>query len=378
MKRTMLVTLDFPPMVGGVASYWSNLGRLMPSDGFCVLAEESDSSLDFDVNQSYLIYRQNLISRRRWLWPKWLPLLWAMFRLARMKKIQKFIVAHVLPTGTAALILKKILRVPYVVSIHGLDVAWAHRNKRKSWLAKLIFKNAESVIVNSDFTRQRLQSLCQVAPGKIHLVYPCPNINVAPLITPRAEFLKKYNLENKKFILTVGRLIERKGQDKVIDALPRVMRAAPDAVYLIVGRGPKLAELRAKVTELKLERQVRFFTDILDAELPAFYQNAELFIMPSRQLDDGDVEGFGIVYLEANYYGLPVIAGRSGGAAEAVEQGVSGLLVDPLSVNDIAQAIMSLLTNPARAREFGERGRRRVMERFTWAEQARGLIKALE
>jgi len=386
MKRTMLVTLDFPPMVGGVASYWANLGRLMPSDRFFVLAEESDSSLDFDVNQSYLIYRQNLISRRRWLWPKWLPLLLAMWRLARMKKIQKFIVAHVLPTGTAALILKKIRRIPYVVSIHGLDVAWAQRNKRKKWLTRLIFKNAESVIVNSDFTRQRLQSLCHVAPGKIHLVYPCPNINVAsaatrpggPAIMPRAEFLKKYNLENRKYILTVGRLIERKGQDKVIEALPRVMRAVSDITYLIVGRGPKLAELQARVKDLKLERQVKFFTDILDSELPAFYQNAELFIMPSRQLADGDVEGFGIVYLEANYYGLPVIGGRSGGAAEAVEQGVNGLLVDPLSVNDIAQAIMSLLTNPVRAREFGERGRRRVMERFTWAQQVKELVKAIE
>ena len=100
--------------------------------------------------------------------------------------------------------------------------------------------------------------------------------------------------------------------------------------------------------------------------------------MPSRQLEDGDVEGFGIVYLEANHYGLPVIAGRSGGAGEAVEHGLNGLLVDPLSVNDIAQAIMSLLTNPVRAREFGERGRRRVAERFTWSEQARELVKALE
>jgi len=185
-------------------------------------------------------------------------------------------------------------------------------------------------------------------------------------------------LENKKFILTVGRLIERKGQDKVIEALPRIMRVAPDVTYLIVGRGSKLDELRMKVKDMKLNRQVRFFTDILDSELPAFYQNAELFIMPSRQLADGDVEGFGIVYLEANFYGLPVIGGRSGGAAEAVEQGVNGLLVDPLSVNDIAQAIMSLLTNPARAREFGERGRRRVAARFNWAEQAKELIRAID
>ena len=378
MKRTMLVTLDFPPMIGGVASYWANLARLMPSDRFFVLAEEGDSSLDFDVNQSFLIYRQNLISCRRWLWPRWLPLLWAMYRLARMKQIQRFIVAHVLPTGTAALILKKILRIPYNVSIHGLDVAWAQRSKRKKWLTKIIFKNAESVIVNSDFTRQRLQSLCHIAPGKIHLVYPCPNVVAAPAEVSREEFLKKYNLENKRFILTVGRLIERKGQDKVIEALPRIMRAVPAVAYLVVGRGPKLDSLRASVKELKLEKQVRFCTDILDSELPAFYQNSELFIMPSRQLEDGDVEGFGIVYLEANHYGLPVIAGRSGGASEAVEHGINGLLVDPLSVNDIAQAIMSLLTNQVRACEFGERGRRRVAERFTWSEQARELVKALE
>lgn len=378
MKRTMLVTLDFPPMVGGVASYWANLSRLMPSDNFFVLAEESDSSLDLDVNQSFLIYRRSLLSHRRWLWPKWLPLFWEMFRLARHLRIQKFIVAHVLPTGTAALILKKILRLPYVVSIHGLDIAWAQKNQRKKWLAKLIFRNAEAVIVNSDFTRRELYRLGAVAADKVHLVYPCPNVSAATATVSRVEFLKKYNLENKKFILTVGRLIERKGQEKVIEALPRVLSAAPDAVYLIVGQGPKLGELREKVKERKLDRQVKFFSDILDSELPAFYQNAALFVMPSRQLENGDVEGFGIVYLEANFYGLPVIAGRSGGAAEAVEQGVNGLLVDPANVNDIAQAIISLLTNENRARELGERGRRRVMERFTWPEQARKLMRAIE
>jgi len=370
MKRTMLVTLDFPPIVGGVASYWANLARLMPSDRFFVLAEESDSTLDFDVNQSYLIYRQNLISRHRWLWPRWLPLLWAMYRLARMKQIQRFIVAHVLPTGTAALILKKLICISYIVSIHGLDVAWAQRSTRKKWLTKLIFKNAESVIVNSDFTRQRLQSLCHIAPDKIHLVYPCPNMIVAPAAANREEFLRKYNLENKKFILTVGRLIERKGQDKVIESLPRVMRAVSDVIYLVVGRGPKLDSLRARVKELKLEKQVRFFTDILDSELPAFYQNAELFIMPSRQLDDGDVEGFGIVYLEAALFGLPVVAANSGGCSEAVLDGQTGLLIEPGNISDLTAKIGLILQDNDLYRKMVQTSQNRANNAFRWPAEA--------
>ena len=244
MKRTLLVTLDFPPMFGGVANYWANLSRFFPSDQFVVLAPEFDDSLDFDIKQSYLIYRKNLLSKNKWLWPKWLPLLYHTFMLVRCEKIKKIIVAHILPIGTVALVLKKLLRVQYVVSIHGLDINLTQASNRKRKLAKLIVENAEKIIANSNYTKQLLIDLGYCDAEKVEIVYPCPNISYdQKQENIIAEIKNKYNLQNKKIILTVSRLVERKGHDKVIQSLPKVLEKIPNAVYLIVGAGANLKYL---------------------------------------------------------------------------------------------------------------------------------------
>ena len=211
-----------------------------------------------------------------------------------------------------------------------------------------------------------------------NIIYPCPSASCQNINQERIEELRqKYNLQNKKVLLTVGRLVERKGHDKVIEALPNILRQVPSVVYLIVGNGENYKKLKQLVEKNSLQDRVLFFTDVLDSELPYFYCLADVFIMPSRRLDDGDIEGFGIVYLEANCYAKPAIAGRSGGAVEAVEHNVTGLLVDPMSVNEIAQAVISLFRNEKRAQELGERGRNRVNLRFHWAKQAEKLRKLL-
>jgi phosphatidylinositol alpha-1,6-mannosyltransferase len=374
MMRTMLVTLDFPPQCGGVAVYWANLCRQLDGGNLTVLAPEGASTFEFDVKQKYLIYRRRLLSAERWLWPKWLPLLYYMWKCVKQAGAEQIIVAHVLPTGTAAYILKKLAGVPYVVSAHGLDIALTRACARKLFLTKLILKNAKAIIANSEFTRHELLKFNGVVPEKVSVVYPCPNsVGTAPEAVALTEFIKKYDLGGKKIILTVARLIERKGHDKVISAMPQILRACPNAIYLIVGHGAERQKLEALAERGGVRKQVFFFPDILDSELPFFYLAADVFVMPSRLLENGDVEGFGIVYLEANAYGKPAIAGLCGGAVEAVEHNVNGLLVDSENANEIAQAIISLLINENRARELGERGRRRVEEKFNWAEQARRL-----
>ena len=378
MKKTLLITIDFPPMFGGVANYWANLGKHLPGDEFFVLAPEYSHSLDFDIKQNYLIYRHNLISRSRWVWPKWLPFLYQTWKLVRLEKIKKLIVAQVLPGGTVALILKLLLRVPYVVSIHGLDLAMTQASQRKSMLARLVFRHADSIIANSEYTKNELLNTKCCDKLSVDVVYPCPNINFEEVLDSRkVKFRERFNLQGKKIVLTLGRLVERKGHDKVVEAFNQVVNRVPDAVYLIVGSGPRQELLKNKVESHGLDGRVLFFDDVLNHEIPLFLDLAEVFVMPSRQLEDGDIEGFGIVYLEANSFGKPVVAGRAGGAVEAVEHGVNGLLVDPHSVNEISQAVCSLLESPQKSRELGERGRRRVLEKFTWAEQAKVLEKIL-
>lgn len=378
MLRTLLITLDFPPMTGGIANYWANLGQHFDAGDFIVLAPEYDNSLEFDVKQKCLIYRKTLVAPRAWFWPKWLPMIFEAAKIIRREKIQKIIVTHVLPAGTAAYLLKMIIHVPYIVSLHGLDVALSQSSARKRWLARQIIRNAENVIVNSDFTKKMILNLNLCAENKIIVVYPCPSVvKMKILDNVRARLIENYHLQDKKIILTVGRLIERKGQDKVIQALPQILEKVPNAVYLIVGNGDYLKYLQEQIVALKLENKVLIFTDIADYELPVFYEMADVFAMPCRELENGDVEGFGIVYLEANFYGKPVVAGNSGGAVDAVENNVNGLVVDPLSLNEISGAIVSLLTDENKAREMGERGRKRVVEKFNWKEQVKKIVEIL-
>lgn len=377
MRRTLLLTIDFPPMFGGVANYWANLCRYLAHDKILVLAPECNDSLDFDIKQNYLIFRANLISRQRWLWPKWLPLLLEAWRLVRQEKIERVIAAQVLPAGTVALILKIFLRVPYVISAHGLDLKRPLSSRRKTWLMRKILKSAAAIIANSQFTRRLLKEICSCCAEKTSIVYPCPNI-AANNNVKIGELADKLGLRGKKIILTVGRLIERKGQDMVIKAMPKVLKNVPEAVYVIVGNGESLERLKALVHELRLNEQVRFCEDVTDEELPSYFAASDVFVMPCRELPDGDVEGFGIVYLEAGSFAKPVICGECGGAMEAVEKDVTGLWVDPIDIEKISQAIVSLLTDEARAQEMGRTGAERVACQFQWPEQVKKLIAILK
>lgn len=378
MRRTLLLTMDFPPMRGGVAAYWANLVRYFPCDDLVVLAPEYDNSLDFDIKQNYLIYRRNILSKKEWLWPKWLPFFFHAWRLARREKIKYIIVGQVLPGGTIAMLLKRLLKIPYAVSFHGLDIALAQNSSRKRALLERIIRHADRLIVNSKFTCREVEKLAVAQKKPIKVVYPCPNTRKG--IIDEALYqktLKEYHLKGKKVLLSVGRLIERKGHDKVLQALPSVIKTVPDVMLLIVGRGAYLHELENLARKYRVEHYVQFLQEVMNDELSCLYHACDVFVMSSRQLANGDVEGFGIVYLEANTFGKPVIAGASGGAVEAVKHMVNGLLVQPTNTNELAQAMISLLTNKQKAEILGAQGAKRVEEKFSWQVQANRLIEFL-
>lgn len=378
MKKTLLVTIDFPPMFGGVANYWGNLVKHFSPNDLMVLAPEYKDSISYDTKQEQVICRRRLFSDSVWLWPKWLPLVVETFKICRREGIEKIIVAHALPTGYTAWLVKFFLGIPYVISAHGLDIALAARNSRKRKLLEFIVRGAESIIVNSEFTKGLMMAVTGADVNKIKVIFPCPNVVYQKVSADKLNTIKnKYNLHGKKIVLTVSRLIERKGQDKVIMALPEVIKEIPEVVYLIVGRGPQLNTLKSLVHSLRLTDKVVFFEDILNDELPMFYTLQDVFIMPTRELADGDIEGFGIVYLEANAFGKPVIAGRSGGAVEAVIHGVNGLIVDPLDVRAIGLALIDLFRDERKAKELGLNGGKRINEKFNWAQQAGELKKVL-
>ncbi|MCE5218894.1 glycosyltransferase family 4 protein, partial [bacterium] len=185
-------------------------------------------------------------------------------------------------------------------------------------------------------------------------------------------------LDDAPVLLTVGRLVERKGHAAVIRALPQVVAQLGPVSYVIAGSGPEESRLRAEVEALHLQERVRFAGAVADEQLPDFYHLCDLFVMPTRELRDDPVEGFGIVYLEANAAGKPVLATRCGGVADAVEDQVSGVLLEPGDEGALVEAIISLLGDPARLQQMGQAGLRRVRERFTWDRIAQEFLEGLD
>jgi len=178
----------------------------------------------------------------------------------------------------------------------------------------------------------------------------------------------RHHLQEKNVVLTIARLVERKGIDVVIKAMPMVLEAIPNVVYLVIGLGPYKGKLERLARDLGLEGRVIFVGHVSDEELPLYYCACDVFVLVSRTLTDkGEMEGFGIVYLEAGACGKPVVAGRGGGVEEAVEDGVTGLLVDPLDVGEIAEAIVRILKDKELAKRLGENGRKKAMKQPDWS-----------
>jgi len=389
IKKTLLVTLDFPPRLGGVATFYYNVCKNLPPNKIVVLAPEQAGSEIFDQKQNFTIIRKKLLNQFPETFPKgiggifkiaatirWLSLIKHLAQTIKNHQIELIQVGQILPLGTLALIYKKRKNIPYVIYVHGLDITLPQKFMRKKTLLKKIIANAQNIIANSYWTKDELIKL-GAEREKVIVVHPGPNLKAEQAREWKTkEIAERCELTGKKILLTVGRLVERKGHDLVIKALPKIIQAVPNVIYLIVGAGPQQKKLAGLVNQNNLGNYVQFIGSVAQADLASFYQICDAFIMPARQLPNGDVEGFGIVYLEANLFGKPVIGGRSGGVGEAVIDGQTGILVNPESVEEIAQAAIKLLTDQAYAERLGLQGLQRVEEEFDWQSQTE-KIKAI-
>jgi len=377
MVKSLLVTLDYPPQVGGVAVYYEHLANEFPDGSALVLTVAEGNGKK--IQETPGVIRRLLLFKSNLIWPKWLPLLWQIWKIVRQNKIKLIQVGQILPVGTAVYILNKFLKIPYMVYCHGMDVMTASQSPRKKILARKILKNAEFIAANSEFTKEKILEY-GVRPQNVTIVYPCPNMKLRREVLPKEiEALRnKYSLLNKKIILTTGRLVERKGHDVVLGALHKLKESVPEAHYVIIGEGPMEEAVKQMVKTLGLEDSVSLIGKVSDYELAAWYEICDVFVMISRQLKNEDAEGFGIVYLEANMFGKPVIAGKSGGVAEAVSDNETGILIEPTDQHEILSAIEKLLKNPEEAKRLGENGRRRVEQNFQWNKQAQPLIARIQ
>lgn len=374
MKKTLLLTLEFPPDIGGVSTYYKNLCEELPPKDLCVLAPEKEGCKSYDKEKLFTIYRREFYSKT-FFWPKWAGLLRTVFPIIKKENVQNILVGNILPLGYIAYLVKMKYKIPYLIFTHGMDIAMLRGRKR--FFAKQIFQNTNGVFSNTHFTKHIVEGY-GYPHEQITTVYPCPD--TIPHAPPNeiVRLKKLYNLYNKKILLTVGRLVERKGHDVVIRSLPKILQKFSDTLFVIVGEGEYRQNLEQLVKDLQLEDHVLFTGNLSRIELSTMYELCDIFVMPARQLYDYDVEGFGTVYLEANYFGKPVIGGKSGGVSEAVLDGKTGLLIDPQNSNDFVMAVFTLLENPDFAHRLGYQGMDRVHSQFHWNRQAEKIKSVLE
>lgn len=370
MKKTLLVTIDFPPAVGGVATYWKNVCQSVPADKLVVLTAPTDQQ-EADGQFKCKVIRKPLFFQL--LWPRWLKGIKQVYKTYRQEGCEQILVGQLLPIGSVAYLLKRFFKVSYSVQIYGMDLLMAKQHPRKYRLAQKILKSADKIFVNTraigtmvrHYTDQKLDSV---------VIYPVPPS--VPVIDDalKSSLIENHNLRGKKIVLTVGRLVARKGQDTTLGAMLHVWQDNPDVVYAMVGDGPDRERLEEMAESNK--HRVIFTGTVSDDERNAWLSLADVFVMPSRQTDD-DVEGFGIVFLEANQFAKPVIGGKSGGVAEAVLHEKTGLLVDPEDVDVVARAIKKILNDPDYAKTLGENGKKRLEKELTWKDNINKFIEEL-
>lgn len=354
--RYLLATLEYPPFHGGVAHYYGHLIANWPSSSDIAVITNQDNQLQAKTGY----------------WP-WRRALWTIGRLVRQQSVDFVLVGQILPLGTAVWLLSFIIPIKYGVFLHGMDWSLALSQPRKSWLAAKIIKRSAVVLVANNYVAKLVKQRLPDIEDRLLVINPGLDNCQPPAISDKYlnDLRHQYHLDGHQILLTVGRLVERKGVDKVIMALPALLKKYPQLNYVVIGQGPYLEACRQLASELSVDDALIFIDNADDRQRSAWYQLADIFIMPSRQIGD-DFEGFGIVYLEANQAGKPVIAGRSGGVGDAVIDGLNGLLVDPESVDEIIAAIMKLLANDDLRQKLGKTGQERLKD-FLWPVQAKKI-----
>jgi len=372
VRRTLLVTNDFPPRAGGIQSYVQSLAERLPADELVVYAPSWNGDAAFDATQPFPIYRH----------PGSLMLPGPSVRRRAAELVREHDIRAVWYGAAAPLsLLTPALRVEgvtrTVASTHGHEVGWSMLPGARRALRR-IGRTNDVITFVSQYARRRISSA--LGPDAA-LEYLPPGVRVdtfRPDAAARRLVRAKYGLADSPVVLSVSRLVSRKGQDSLIRAVPQIVERVPQAKVLIVGDGPDGPRLRTMVDSLGLRQQVLFAGRIPWSELPAHYAAGDVFAMPCRTRGSGlDVEGLGIVFLEAAASGLPVIAGRSGGAPETVQSGHTGTVVDGRDVGAVACAVTDLLDDRTRATQWGANGRDWVRRTWNWDRSAERLAELL-
>jgi phosphatidylinositol alpha-1,6-mannosyltransferase len=366
VPKTLVVTNDYPPRVGGIQRALEALVATFPPDRVAVLCPAWDGADAFDARAAYRVIRQP----ERFLWPT--------RSVARRvhAAVEEFGAEVVLfgATYPLALLGPRLAKrgTPYVAAAHGFEY-WLSIAPGAHGLLRRATSRASRVVVMCSAFIARVVRTAVPERVPVSLMYSGADADV---FRPDVEFegiRRAHGADDRKLIVCVSRLVPRKGQDVLIRAMTEVRARVPDAALLLVGDGP----YRQRLEEMALEAPdgaVLFAGEVSESDLPRYYRAGEVFAMPCRNRLGGlEVEGWGNVFIEAAACGRPVVVGNSGGARETLIDGVTGVLVNGKDVSAVADAVAGLLEDPARANAMGAAGRARVERHFTW-ERAAGQL----
>ena len=369
MAKTLFVTNDFPPRPGGIQAFVHGLAVRRPPGSVVVYAPDWKGAAEFDAAQPFPVVRHP--------GPLMLPEPRVLRRAAdvlRAEDCDSVVFGAAAPLGLLAPALRRRGAGRLVGITHGHEAGWASLPAARGLLGR-IGDGVDVLTYLGEYTRSRMAgALSADAASRMTRLAPGVDEKVFRAGAGGEEIRARHGLTDRPVAVCVSRLVPRKGQDALVRAWPRVLRSVPDAALLLVGGGPYRAGLERLAASLGVGGSVVFTGGVPWEELPACYDAGDVFAMPCRTRRRGlDVEGLGIVYLEASATGLPVVAGDSGGAPDAVLDGETGIVVPGRSVARVAEALAGLLADPARARAMGGKGRSWVEREWRWEVQAARL-----
>ncbi len=369
-KKVLLVTNDLGPRAGGIETFVLGLIEGLPKDSLIIYTSSQKGDKAFDAQLLEKFGAVVIRDRAKMLLPT--PRITRKaVKILKQQQIKNVWFGAAAPLALMAGKLRSAGASNIVALTHGHEVWWAKIPILKSLLKKII-KDVDHLGYLGDFTKGEIakisnqpQKFLQIAPG-IDTEHFAPK-------SARGDLIEKYRLDGRRVIVSVGRLVHRKGQDELVKAMPKILEQFPDAILLFVGEGPIKQMLFNSAKQLGVLPKVVFAGRVSHHDLPDYICLGEIFAMPVRSRFSGlEVEGLGIVYLEASACGLPVIVGNSGGAVDAVLDKKTGLLVDGTKSDQIADAICELLANPERAKQMGAAGRDWVIKNWqlsSWSEK---------
>jgi len=364
MSRILLLTNDFPPRRGGIQSYLEQFANRLTAAGehrLTVYAPRWKGADSYDLTAPFRVVRhpgtlmvpEPGVAR-------------TMRRLIREHDIETVWFGAAAPLALLAARARSAGARRVVASTHGHEVGWSMLPGARSALRR-IGEEADVITYVSGYTRGRFASAFGPRARLEHLPPGVDTDRFHPDPAARATLRTRYRLGGRPVVVCISRLVPRKGQDMLIKALPRIRAKVEGAALVIVGGGPQADALRRLAEDCGVGADVVFAGGVPGAELPAHYAMADVFAMPCRTRGAGlDVEGLGIVFLEASATGVPVVAGNSGGAPETVRQSETGRVIDGRSIDEIVEAVSDLLSDPVTCRRIGEAGRRWIGRDWNW------------